>query len=412
MTSEVRRVTIDRLGHRGDGIGGEPPVFARRTLPGEDVEGEVEDRRMANPRILTPSPQRVRPACPHYRTCGGCDLMHASDAFVAGWKADVVRTAMEAHGLPAPIRKVATSPPGTRRRAVLAGRRTKSGALVGFHGRASAMLVSVPDCRVLDPAITESLPHLEALARAGAPRKDEIRIAVTVSTAGLDVAVTGAKAADRELLSRIVPVAGRAGFARLTWNGEILMHAAPPAVDFGGVLVVPPPGAFLQATPEGEAALRSAVTETLSEATRVTDLFAGAGTFALPLARQAEVHAVEGDADLLSALDNGWRHGVGLKRVTTEARDLFRRPLLADELARFDGVVIDPPRAGAEAQTKILADAGPGRIAALSCNPATFARDAARLVVGGYRLDWIDVVDQFRWSPHVELAACLTRRKK
>jgi 23S rRNA (uracil1939-C5)-methyltransferase len=173
----------------------------------------------------------------------------------------------------------------------------------------------------------------------------------------------------------------------------------------GRARVVPPPGAFLQATAEGEAALVRAVRETVGDAGRVADHFAGCGTFALPLAEGAEVHAVEGDAAMLAALDAGWRAAAGLRRVTTEARDLFRRPLLAGELKRFDAVVLDPPRAGAEAQARALAGSGVARVAMVSCNPVSFARDAAILVAGGYRLERVQVVDQFRWSGHVELAA-------
>lgn len=406
------RLIIERLGHLGDGIGGEPPVFVRRALPGEEVEGDVHDGRMAAPRIIHPSPDRVRPPCPHYRACGGCDLMHASDGFVEGWKAGIVRTALRAQGLDAPIRKTFTSAPRTRRRAVLTGTRTKSGALVGFHGRASAQIVGVPGCEVLVPAITAALPFFERLTRVAAPRKGEVRIAVTAGPRGLDVALEGAKPMETAGLAEVVAAASEGGFARLAWNADTVFQAAPPAIPLGRSEVVPPPGAFLQATADGEKALVSGVTETLSGAERVVDLFAGAGTFGLPLAERAEVHAVEADAGLLAALDGGWRKATGLKRVTTETRDLFRRPLMADELRRFDGVVIDPPRAGAEAQMAMLAEAGPARIASVSCNPATFARDTAVLVAAGYALDWIDIVDQFRWSTHIELVASLTRLKK
>jgi len=199
------------------------------------------------------------------------------------------------------------------------------------------------------------------------------------------------------------------GFARLSWDGETVATIQPPRVMFDGIAVTPPPGAFLQATAEGEAALRASVTEALGDAATIADLFAGCGTFALSLARGAQVHAVEGEASLVAALDAGWRQAQGLKTVSTEVRDLFRRPLLTGDLARFDGVVIDPPRAGAEAQMRELANSDVQRIASVSCNPVTFARDTAILIEGGFRLNWIDVVDQFRWSPHVELVASLER---
>jgi 23S rRNA (uracil1939-C5)-methyltransferase len=184
-----------------------------------------------------------------------------------------------------------------------------------------------------------------------------------------------------------------------------------PVQRFGRALVTPPPGAFLQATEHGEAALLAAVTEAVGPARRIADLFAGIGTFALPLAERAEVHAVEGDPAMTAALEKGWRQAQGLKRLTVEARDLYRRPLDADELKGFDAVVIDPPRAGAEAQTVALAGSGVPVIAAVSCNPVTFARDARVLIAAGYVLDWVQVVDQFRWSAHVELAARFVLRR-
>lgn len=401
-------LTIQRLGHRGDGIA-EGPVYVARALPGEVVEGEVVGDRLAGPRILTPSSDRVRPPCPHYKGCGGCALQHASDAFVADWKVDVVRQALSAQGLEAPIRGIATSPPRSRRRAVLSGRRVKSGALVGFHGRASETLVAVPDCHLLHPDLMATLPALEALTTLAASRKGAVRLTVTRSDAGPDVALTDGKSLDPAAFEQAAALAQRFDLARLTWNGEPVVTRRPPTQTIGAARVVPPPGAFLQATAEGEAALLDAVREGVGEAKHIADLFAGCGTFALPLAARAEVHAVEGEAAMLEALDRGWRGAAGLKRVTAEARDLFRQPLLPDELARFDALVIDPPRAGAEAQMREIAKGGPARVAAVSCDAATFARDARILTGGGYRLDWVQVVDQFRWSPHVELAAGFLR---
>lgn len=403
----MSQITIDRLGHHGDGIAA-GPVFAARTLPGEVIAGEITGDRIAVPRIVTPSPHRIRAACPHYNACGGCALLHADDGFNAAWKQDIVRTALAAQGLTAPIRGIATSPPGSRRRAALSGRRTKKGAIVGLHGRASGTLTAVTGCRVLSPNILAALPRLEAITQAGASRKGEVTFTVIDTPGGLDVAATGGKPLDRGLLPALSALAQN-GIARLSWDGEVIVTLSPPALPMGRARIVPPPGAFLQATANGEAALVAAVREAVGGAARVVDLFAGCGTFALPLAEQAEVLAVESDAAMLRALDAGWRQAQGLKAIRTEARDLFRRPLLADELTRFDAAVIDPPRAGAQAQVMALAGAGPPRIACVSCNPVTFARDAAQLVAAGYALDWIDVVDQFRWSPHVEIAAQLTR---
>lgn len=409
------RLTVERLGHLGDGIARGPDgaqVFVPMALPGEVVEGEVIDGHMAAPKIEIPSTDRVKAPCPHYRACGGCALMHASDTFVAVWKEDVVRSALAAQGIAATFRPVVTSPARSRRRATLAGRRTKSGAVVGFHGRASGTIVEVPECRLLHPDLIAALPALVEITTHGASRKGELALALTRSEGGLDLAVSGGKPLDQSLFSALAGVAEQADFARLAWEGEVVAARRPVVQRFGPARVVPPPGAFLQATAEGEAALVSAVREAVGSARRVVDLFAGAGTFALPLAERSEVHAVEGEPAMLSALDAGWRQTPGLHRVTTEPRDLFRRPLLADELRGFDAVVIDPPRAGAEAQMGEIAASRVTRVAAVSCNPVTFARDVRILLAAGFVLDWVQVVDQFRWSTHVELAARLSRAIK
>jgi 23S rRNA (uracil1939-C5)-methyltransferase len=364
---------------------------------------------MPAPRILTPSALRVSAPCPHYRACGGCVLMHARDGFVADWKLGVVRRALAAQGLAAPLRPIVTSPARARRRATFHGRRTKKGSIVGFHGRASEALTAVPGCLLVTPALLATLPALEALTAAGASRTGELALTVTETEGGPDVAVTGGKPLDGDLRLTLPRIAEAAGLARLTWGGETVTLRAAPRLTFGRAQVTLPPGAFLQATAEGEAVLLSAVTETVSGAKRVVDLFAGAGTFALPLAERAEVHAVEGDPAMVEALSRGWRAAGGLKRLTAEARDLFRRPLLPDELKGFDAAVIDPPRAGAEAQIAELARSEVTAIAHVSCNPATFARDARTLIAAGFRLHFVQVVDQFRWSPHVELAAAFGR---
>ncbi len=400
-------ITIQRLGHHGDGIA-PGPIFAARTLPGEVVEGELDNTRLVAPRIITPSIDRVAPKCRHYKTCGGCALQHASDDFVAKWQQDVVTRALDAVGLAAPLRRLHTSPPAARRRATFAGRRTKKGAMVGFHGPSSDALIAVPDCQILRPALIAAIPALEDITRAGASRTSSLRLSVTETDSGLDVSVRDGKPLDNDLRQTLISIANAAGFARISWDDDVIAQRVQPVLKMGTAPVPVPPGAFLQATAEGSAALLTSVEEAVGKARKVVDLFAGCGTFSLPLALRAEVHAVESDQDLLDALDAGWRHATGVKRVTTERRDLFRRPLTPDELQRFDAIVIDPPRAGGEAQMVEIAAAKVQRIAAVSCNPITFAHDAAILTKSGYKLDWIDIVDQFRWSPHIEIAAGLT----
>lgn len=405
------KLTISLLGHLGDGIAEGPagPLYIPGMLPGEEIEGTLQGDRLEEVRIVTPSVDRVRPPCSHAKSCGGCLMQHARDGLVEGWKRGIVEGALAGQGLSAPMRGVATSPARSRRRAVLSGRRTKGGALIGFHARASQLIIPVPNCQLLHPDLMAAMPALEALVIAGGSRTAELDLMVTASLAGPDVVVTGGKPLDTALQLDLARIVEAHGLARLTWGDEVVALRAPPMQRMGRALVVPPPGAFLQATAEGEAALLDAVRDAVGDAARIVDLFAGCGTFALPLAEQADLRAYEGDAAMIAALDRGWRQAPGLHRLTAEARDLFRRPLEPDEFKGVDAVVIDPPRAGAEAQCATLARSQVPVIAMVSCNPVTFARDARALVAAGYRLDWVQVVDQFRWSAHVELAARLSK---
>lgn len=401
--------TITRLGHLGDGIA-DGPIFAARTLPGEVIRGDVTGDRIEAPKIVTPSAHRVKPVCPHYNSCGGCALMHASDQFVADWKTEIVRNALVSHGIETDFRPIHTSPARSRRRAVLSAKRGKKAPIVGFHGRRSGAITEISDCRLIHPDILQALPALGELTKMGGSRKGELSINVTVSNAGLDVSIAGGKPLDRTLQADLGQAVHRFGFARLSWDGEVIAMETPPAQTFGAAAVTPPPGAFLQATREGEAALLAAVREAVGDADHIVDLFAGCGTFSLPLAENAFVHAVEGVGSMLKALDAGWRHANGLREVTTETRDLFRNPLYAEDLKRFDAAVIDPPRAGAEAQIQQIAASDLSTVAMVSCNAVSFARDVKILLDAGFEMDWIQVVDQFRWSTHTEQVACFQRR--
>jgi 23S rRNA (uracil1939-C5)-methyltransferase len=327
---------------------------------------------------------------------------------VAGWKQDVVAKALAAQGLTAPFLPLVTSPARSRRRATLSARRTKGGVLMGFHARASDTIAEIPDCQLLHPGILAAFPGLQALVMAGGSRSTEVALQVTLTRGGPDVVVTGGKPLDAALRLDLARLVETHGFSRLTWDDETVALRDRPALAMGQATVVPPAGAFLQATAEGEAALLAGVKQALGPQKRVVDLFSGVGTFTLPLAETMEVHAVEGDAAMTRALDLAARNTPNLHRISTETRDLFRRPLEPDELRAFTAAVIDPPRAGAEAQTDRLAAAQVPVIAAVSCNPVTFARDAKTLVGAGYRLDWVQVVDQFRWSTHIELVARLS----
>ncbi|MFQ6550899.1 class I SAM-dependent RNA methyltransferase [Aestuariibius insulae] len=391
---QIIALTHHGLGRAIDG------TLIPRTLPGEVVEDE---------RIITPSSDRVRPPCRHFKSCGGCVVQHASDAFVAEWKTDIIRVALAAQGLETEIRPILTSPPKSRRRAKLSGRRTKAGALVGFHRIGSDQIVSIPDCQLITPALLAGMDSYEEITRLAASRKTEIALTVTEAESGLDILVQTERPLTRELREDLSRLAGQNGLARLVWNDEPVYDTGHAAQTFGTVQVIPPPGAFLQATQSGEDALFAAALEAAGPADHIADLFCGCGTFSLRLSERSAVHAIEGDADMVHALERGARQATGLKPITTEVRDLFRRPLDTGELRKFDAVVIDPPRPGAAAQMAELAKGGPPRIASLSCNPATFARDTKVLTGAGYTLDWVQPIDQFRWAAHVELAAQLTR---
>ena len=397
---------IEGLTHLGLGKLDDGRTLLPRVLPGEEV-AVAQDGTV---RIVTPSIDRVAPPCRHFKTCGGCAMQHASDPFVADWKQDIVRKAVAAQRLSPEFRPITTSPAQSRRRAKFAGQRTKKGVMLGFYAKGSDTIIAVPDCQLVTPGLKAAFNAMEALIPLAASRKSHVAFTVTESDVGPDIVVETEKDLTSQLRVELAAFAQAHKVSRLVWRDEIIVTMIPPVQRFEDVAVVPPAGAFLQATQHGETSLRDAVMEIVGDAPRVIDLFAGCGTFALPLAKTAEVHAVEGEADMIAALDRAWREAKGLKRVTSETRDLFRRPLEPDELAKFNAAVIDPPRAGAEAQIATLADSKIKRIAMVSCNPVTFARDAKTLVAAGFVFHWVQVVDQFRWSPHVEVVGAFTRK--
>ena len=399
MTEIVEKITQAGLGQLADG------TLIERVLPGEEVEVLAD----GTPRVITPVVDRVKAPCRHFKSCGGCAIQHASNSFVETWKTQIVERALTARELPFPLRAVHTSPPQSRRRARLSGRRTKKGAMVGFHAKGSDALIDVPDCQLLLPSIRAGFPALEALTVIAASRKSEVNLTVTDTLGGLDVHVATERDLDGPLRIELAGVADAYNLARLAWNDDVVVTRKSPDQQFGTARVAPPAASFLQATREGEQVLVDAVMGSLGKAKKVVDLFSGAGTFSLPMAAKCEVHAIEGEAEMLAALDRGWRHTTGLKTVTTEARDLFRRPLEPDELNRYDLAVLDPPRAGAQAQIETLAASDLKAVTMVSCNPVTFSRDASALISAGFAMGWIDVVDQFRWSPHVEIVASFTR---
>ncbi|HXW24466.1 MAG TPA: methyltransferase [Xanthobacteraceae bacterium] len=410
----VERLVIDRIGHRGDGIadGPEGPLYVPYVLPGETVEAEPvpghPDRRYAI-RVEIASPDRIAPICPHFGVCGGCALQHWDAARYRAWKRDLVVAALAQAGLDAPVGEVIDAHGAGRRRAVFHARRGTHDVLeVGFAAYRAHHVVPIDRCPILAPELAGAIEAAWALVDPLRPDGKPLDIQVTASEPGLDIDVRGSGPLAPALTARLAAVAQSLRLARLTRHGELIAQRAAPTLCMGRAQVALPPGAFLQATAEGEATLARLVGAHADDAGTIADLFAGVGPFALRLAERARIAAVDNDAAAIAALRRA-AATPGLKPIEAQVRDLFRRPLVGAELARFDAVVFDPPRQGAQAQARALAASRVPVVIAVSCNPATFARDARLLVDGGYRLGPVTPVDQFRYSAHVELVARLAR---
>lgn len=416
MSTET--ITIDRLGAQGDGIanGKDGPVYVPFTLPGETVAIARVKNQGTVMSIASASADRQEPPCRHFGpdgvngTCGGCTLQHMADAPYRAFKQQLVIDTLRSKGLTPEVGEIVAAHPGQRRRVVFAARKTEKDMLVGFNQAESHHIVAVEECPISSAGIISRLPAIKAVGAAVATNAEAFRIAVLETLSGLDLAVEGVKKlSDQQRRKAIEVVLGLRGIARVSLDGEILIEPVKPIVEFGGVQVSPPAGGFTQATKPAEEAMANLVLAHVGRAKRIADLFAGAGTFSLQLARIGRVHAVEGDAKAVAALDHAARNTQGLKPVSVEKRDLFRRPLMTSEFKVFDAVVFDPPRAGAEFQCKELARSIVKKVVAVSCNPLTLARDLAILVEGGYRITSVTPIDQFLWTSHVEIVATLEK---
>ncbi|MEA3109090.1 MAG: rRNA (uracil1939-C5)-methyltransferase [Gammaproteobacteria bacterium] len=411
----VEKIVIARLGRRGEGVADQPagPVYVPYTLPGETVEADAwpghPDRRHLIG-IATPSPDRIVPICLHFGTCGGCTFQHWATPRYRDWKRALVVETLASAGLDVPIDDLIEAQGNGRRRAVFHARRGTHDVLeVGFASLRAHDLVAIDRCPILEPGLDGSIEAAWAIAEALGPMRKPLDIQVTASEAGLDVDVRGSGPLTAARVNELSRVAERHRLARLTRHGELVVQRSVPVVLMGRARVILPPGGFLQATAAGEAILAKLVIENCGSAKNIADLFCGVGPFALRLAERARIAAMDSDQDAIDALTRAASTLQGLKPIAAEARDLFRRPLMADELKPFDGVVFDPPRQGAETQARELAASKVPVIVGVSCNPTTFARDARILVDGGYRLTRVTPVDQFHYSIHVELVARFER---
>lgn len=407
---------IECLGHRGEGILTlrERTIYIPLTVPGDRVRIAYAGERGTLLDILEPGPTRVPAPCPHFGPCGGCQLQHLSEAAYEAFKSDGIKAALAQRGVVAAIAPLARVPLATRRRATLGVSRTGKSIILGFHEGQSHTLSNIETCLVLAPPLAATLGPLHAWLGEILPAHARGNVHLTLAANGIDIDLALEKGHWREdaaSIARRAVLPPALGIVRLTIDGAVAAQLAPPQVTFDDIAVALPPRAFLQPTQGGEALLQQWVREGVGDARRIADLFCGLGTFALPLARGAAVLAVDAQEQSLAALSIAARRHQGLKPVTVERRDLMRSPVPAAALKGFDAVVFDPPRAGAALQAGEIARAGIPRVVAVSCSPATFARDAKMLIDHGYALDWLRPLDQFPFTAHIELVAQFSKAK-
>jgi 23S rRNA (uracil1939-C5)-methyltransferase len=412
----AERLVIDHVGQRGDGIAfaGGASVFVPYTLGTETVEADAvpghPDRR-ALARVKTASPERIAPFCRYFGACGGCAIQHWQPSPYRAWKRQIVVDTLAHAGIEVPVDELIDAHGAGRRRITLHARSRDGELRVGFAAANSHLIVDIDHCPILDPGLHGALDAAHALAEMLKPVAKPLDIQVTATDGGLDVDVRGSGPLSSAMIAALSRVAEHHRLARLTRHGELVLMRAAPVVSVGAAKVTLPPGSFLQATTAGEECLAALVATHCRAAKHIADLFCGVGPFAVRLAARARIAAFDSDSGAVAALQKAIASASGLKPVKAEVRDLFRRPLMPSESRDFDAVVFDPPRQGALAQVQQLAKSKIPLVVAVSCNAATFARDARILLDGGYRIERVTPVDQFRHTPHVELVARFARTR-
>jgi 23S rRNA (uracil1939-C5)-methyltransferase len=411
----TERLTIDHVGHFGDGVAlsNGASIYVPYALGGETVEvlpapGHPDRRILAH--VIAPSAERIEPLCPHFGTCGGCAIQHWRDDAYRNWKRRLVIDTLRHAGIDGEVDDLIDAHGAGRRRMTLHARLSSQGILrVGFAAAGRREIIAIDHCPILDPAMHGALAAANAIAERLASVKKPLDIQITAAANGLDVDVRGTGALDTAMLAALSQLAETHDLARLTRHGELVIQRRPPVIEIGKARLTLPPGSFMQPTALGEETLAALAIARTKGAKHVADLFCGFGPFALRLAQTVKVSAFDSDAAAVAALQQAVKTAQGLKPLSATARDLFRRPLVPQELRDYDCVVFDPPRQGAQAQSQQLAASRIARVIAVSCNVATFARDARILIDGGFRLDTVTPVDQFRHTPHVEIVARFRR---
>ena len=413
--ADQRTFLIESLAHKGDGLAhdGEQPVYFPYVLPGEKVVAcQNAKGHWQVDHIVEQSPARVDPPCRHFGACGGCALQHMGTQDYLAWKQASLETTLQQAGFDqvnlAPIVPV---PPASRRRLTLSARRQKSGVILGFQKSRSHDIEDISECPVALPEFTNALPVLRDMLTVGLSPKGQARLVINALATGLDVDIAAQKSAriKPQAVAQLAQMCATHKLARLTWDEDLIYQSQAPHLTVSGYGVSPPPGAFLQASEHAQNMLIDFVVQAADGAKKAVDLFCGIGTFALPLSKTSQVTAFDAAGGMIYALRQAAdQAGIG-NRLMAERRDLYRRPLQSSEFKPFDMAVLDPPRNGALEQSKQLAQSGLNKVVYVSCNPATFARDARELVNQGFRMTRIVPIDQFLWSPHIELVALLER---
>ena len=409
------KVTIEKLGRQGDGIaqlhGKE--IYVPATLAGEVVTVTGNSARKSLIDVISPSPDRVPALCTHFGECGGCQTQHMADEAYLAWKHFLVSEPFARAGITAQVDPIITFPNGKRRKAVFRAENSPNGFVFGFSASRSNQIIPIEQCPVLEPAILENFDLLKALARLAIAGKKDARISVLACETGLDVTLQEIQKPDNRLRQGLMKFASDNGILRLSLDDEVLIETEKPRVKIASTQVTPPPASFVQALKSAEDAMSTLVAGHLSSCKHIADLYCGIGTFALKLAEKSTVDAFEESQSALDALDMAWRATGGkLRKLKTEKRNLNFRPVAFSELKKTDGLVFDPPRAGAELQAKQIAKSKVRKVAAVSCNPVTLARDLKILLDGGYRINRIIPLDQFLYTPHVEVVVLLEKEAK
>lgn len=408
----MTELKVDFVGHKGDGVAhlNNHPIYVPYVLEGETITVQGSGPRRELDAILQASEDRIEPICKYFGTCGGCQLQHMGESAYLEWKMALVTEPLSRVGISLKPDAILSYANASRRKCVFNAQRSSEGMLLGFNEKSSSAIVALDACPVLVPSINEQLDKIHDLVNSVPTTKHPLRVSVLVTKNGLDIAIEDAKPLSETERQVLIKKTIAHKFSRLSVNIETLIKTSEPHIEIASTIVSPPPAAFVQALKQAEDDMSDIVSGFLKGCKQVADLYCGIGTFALKLAENSAVYAVEESGDALNSLDEAWRDTGGkLKQIKTEKRNLERRPVTFGELKKMDGLVFDPPRAGAELQCKQIAKSLVKKVAAVSCNPTTLATDLEILIEGGFKVKRIVPIDQFKYTPHVEVVVLLER---